>query len=177
MQITAKILDAAKHSTQCLVVASFENGKLSATGVAINAADAGQLEALLQREKFGGKVGQTLLLLNPQGIAAERLLVLGFGSQDKKGNISADSFRKALQKVPDALKSTPCTEITLSLGDVNLGDRDPEWQARQVSEILITSQYRSDTLKSKPAEASFVPAKITLGFTKDQLASANKGIK
>lgn len=177
MQITAKILDAVKHSTQCLVVASFESGKLSDAGIAINAADAKQLEALLKREKFNGKVGQTLLLLNPQGIAAERLLVLGFGSQDKKGNISSDSFRKALQKVPDALKATPCTELTLSLGDISVSERHPEWQARQISEILITSQYRSDTLKSKPAEATFVPAKITLGFTKAQLTSASKGIK
>ena len=98
MQITTKILDAVKQSTQCLIVAGFDGGKLSAAANAINIADARQLETLLKREKFDGKTAQSLLLLNPQGIAANRLLVIGFGAQDKQGNVSADNFRKALQK-------------------------------------------------------------------------------
>lgn len=177
MHIAAKTLDAVKQSTQCLVVAAFENNKLSASASAINSADAKQLEALLKREKFSGKTGQSLLLLSPQGIAAERLLVIGFGSQDKQGNISADNFRKALQKVPEALKATPCSELFLSLGDISLSDKDAEWQARQAVEILIASQHRADGLKSKPAEVTFVPTKITLGFGKAQLSAANNGIK
>lgn len=177
MQITAKTLDAVKHSTQCLIVGSFENGTLSSAANAVNSADAQQLQALLQREKFNGKVGQTLLLLNPQGISAERLLVVGFGTVDKSGNITADNFRKALQRVPDALKTTPCTEFSVSLGDITVGDKDAEWLARQTCEILIASQHRSDSLKSKRADVSFVPAKVVLGFNKNQIANANKGIK
>jgi len=177
MQFTAKPIDAVTHSTQCLVVACFEGAKLSTSANAINIADAQQLETLLSREQFTGKVGQTLLLLAPQGISAERLLVLGFGALDKENNISSDNFRKALQKIPDALKATPCKEFTVSLGDINVSAQDAEWQARQISEIIITSQHRSDGLKSKPAEASFVPKKITLGFAKAQVATASKGIK
>lgn len=177
MQFTAKPIDAVTHSTQCLVVACFEGAKLSASANAINVADAQQLETLLSREQFTGKVGQTLLLLAPQGISAERLLVLGFGALDKNNTISSENFRKALQKIPDALKATPCKEFTLSLGDINVHEQDAEWQARQLTEIIITSQHRSDGLKSKPAEVSFVPKKITLGFTKAQVTAANKGIK
>ncbi len=177
MQFVAKTLDAVKHPTQCLVVAGFENAKLSSAASAINAADAKQLENLLKREQFTGKVGQSLLLLNPQGIAAERLLVIGFGSQDKQGKVSADNVRKALQKVPDALKPTPCTELTLALADINLADKDTQWLARQACEIIIASQHRADGLKSKPAELTFVPTKITLGFGTEQIAEAKKGIK
>ncbi len=176
MQITAKILDAVKQSTQCLVVACFEGSKLSAAASAINAADAKQLETLLKREKFDGKVGQSLLLLNPQGIAAERLLVIGFGGHDKEGSISSDNFRKALQKVPDALKATHCSDLSIILGDISVSGKDAEWQARQTVEILIASQHRADSLKSKPAEPSFVLKKVTLGFTKASTASAAKGI-
>ena len=176
MHITAKILDAVKQSTQCLVVACFEGGKLSAAANAINAADAKQLEALLKREKFDGKAGQSLLLLNPQGIAAERLLIVGLGAHDKQGNISSDNFRKALQKVPDALKATHCSDLSIILGDISVSGKDAEWQARQTVEILIASQHRADSLKSKPAEPSFVLKKVTLGFTKTTSASATKGI-
>ncbi|HOY23291.1 MAG TPA: leucyl aminopeptidase [Cellvibrio sp.] len=176
MQITAKILDAVKQSTQCLVVACFEGGKLSAAANAINAADAKQLETLLKREKFDGKVGQSLLLLNSQGIAAERLLVIGLGAIDKQGGVSCDNFRKALQKVPDALKTTHISDLSIILGDISVTGKDAEWQARQTVEILIASQHRADSLKSKPVEPSFVLKKVTLGFTKTTSASATKGI-
>ena len=177
MQITTKILDAVKQSTQCLIVAGFDGGKLSAAANAINIADARQLETLLKREKFDGKTAQSLLLLSPQGIAADRLLVIGFGAQDKQGNVSADNFRKALQKIADALKSTPCSEISIVLGDISVADKDAEWQARQAVEILIASQDRADSLKSKPAEPSFVLSKVTLGFPKANATAAAKGIK
>jgi leucyl aminopeptidase len=177
MQITIKNLDSVKQSTQCLVIAVFEGGKLSAAANAINAADAGHLETLLTREKFDGKTAQALLLLNPQGISAERLLVVGFGALDKQGNLSPDNFRKALQKIPDALKSTYCTEISISLEDLSVGAKDAEWTARQVAEILIASQDRADSLKSKPAEPSFVLAKVTLSVSKADASSANKGVK
>ncbi|RYY04294.1 MAG: leucyl aminopeptidase [Gammaproteobacteria bacterium] len=177
MQITTKILDAVKQSTQCLIVASFDGGKLSAAANAINVADARQLETLLKREKFDGRTAQSLLLLIPQGIAADRLLIIGFGAQDKQGNVSADNFRKALQKIADALKSTPCSEISIVLGDVSVADKDAEWQARQAVEILIASQDRADSLKSKPAEPSFVLSKVTLGFPKANATAAAKGIK
>jgi len=176
MQIAAKIMDVVKQSTQCLVVACFEGDKLSTAASAINLAAAKQLDALLKREKFAGKPGQSLLLLNPQGITAERLLVLGFGSLDKAGNVSPDNFRKALQKIADALKATHCKEISISLGDISVYEKDAQWQARQVSEILIASQYRCDGLKSKPAEISFALAKVTLGFSKAQISAATKGV-
>ncbi|RYY73394.1 MAG: leucyl aminopeptidase [Gammaproteobacteria bacterium] len=177
MQITTKTLDVVKQSTQCLVVAVFDGGKFSTAASAINAADAGHLETLLKREKFDGKTAQSLLLLNPQGISAERLLIVGFGATDKQGNLSSDNFRKALQKIPDSLKSTHCTEISISLEDIGVKDKDTEWQARQAAETLIASQDRADSLKSKPAEPSFVLAKVTLGVSKANASSANKGIK
>lgn len=177
MQITAKLFDAVTHISQCLIVGCLEGNLLTNAGGAINSAAGQQLAALLKREQFSGKVGQALLLLAPTGIAAERLLILGFGVGDKSNAISSDNFRKAIQKIPDALKNTPCKEISVSLGDITVSERDEQWQARQVSEIMITSQHRSDSLKSKPAELSFVPKKIILGFNKPQITAASKGIK
>ncbi|HWV16142.1 MAG TPA: leucyl aminopeptidase [Cellvibrio sp.] len=177
MQIIAKTIDVISHPSQCLVVACFEGLTLSSAANAINSADARQLQTLLQREAFTGKAGQSLLLLAPQGISAERLLVIGFGELDKSNSVSQENFRKALQKIPEALKPTPCKEFTVSLGDISVSGADSEWQARQLSEIIIASQHRSDGLKSKPAEVSFAPKKIILGFAKAQLAAAGKGIK
>ena len=175
IQFTAKAIEPIKQTTQCLVVASYEGVKLSASASAINAADAQQLEALLKREGFQGKAGQSLLLLNPQGIAAERLLVLGFGSL-KDGNVSVDNYRRAIQKIGEALRPTTCTEITLALADVSVAQQDVEWQARQVAETLSLLDYRADKLKSKPAELSLQLKKVIFGATKAQIAAATRGL-
>lgn len=176
MHYTAKVVDAVKQRSQCLVVACYENGKLSPTAAAINQADAQHLATLITREQFQAKAGQSLLLLNPQGIAAERLLVLGFGATGKDGSISADNFRKAITKAPELLKSTPCKEITFCLGEIAVDGQDSEWQARLLAEVLDTFVYRSDLLKSKPPESLFSPVKIVFGCSKQQTAAVTRGL-
>lgn len=176
MHYTAKVVDAVKQRSQCLIVACYDGGKLSPSANAVNSADGQQLEQLIKREAFGGKAGQTLLLLNPHGIAAERLLVLGFGSQTKDGAITADNFCKALAKALEALKPTPCKELSFCIGEVTVNERDIEWRARQLAETLGSFNYRFDALKSKPVETSFVPNKITLGCDKKQISAATLGL-
>jgi len=175
IQFSAKAIEPITQATQCLVVASYEGVKLSPSASAINTADAQQLEVLLKREGFQGKAGQSLLLLNPQGIAAERLLVLGVGAS-KDGHVSADNYRKAVQKIADALRTTTCGEITLALAEISVAQQDAEWQARQVAECLSLLDYRADKLKSKPAELSLQLKKVVFGAAKEQIASATKGL-
>ena len=50
MHYTAKVIDAVKQRSHCLVIACYENGKLSPSAAAINQADAQQLELLIKRE-------------------------------------------------------------------------------------------------------------------------------
>ncbi len=175
IQFSAKVVDPVKQSADCLIVGCYEGVKLTTAASAINAADAQQLEALLKRENFQGKPGQTLLLLNPQGIAAERLLVLGLGML-KEGEVSADNYRKAVQKIADALRTTPCKELTLALGDVVVQKQTPAWQARQVAEQLSLLDYRADKLKSKPAEVSLQIKKVTFAATKADIAAVSQGL-
>ncbi|HTF96596.1 MAG TPA: leucyl aminopeptidase [Cellvibrio sp.] len=175
IQFSAKTIDTVKHSTQCLVVAVYEGIKLSSAATEVDAADAHQLTTLLKREGFQGKAGQSLLLLNPQGIAAERLLVLGFGSL-KDGGLSAENYRRAIQKISESLKTTPCSEITLAFKDVSVIAQGTDWQARQLGETLGQLEYRADGLKSKPAEISFQLKKVIFSTGKDQLSQASKGL-
>ena len=175
IQYSAKIIDPVKQITQCLVVACYEGAKLSHSASAVNEADAQQIAALLKREGFLGKAGQSLLLLNPQGIAAERLLVIGVGAA-KDGQISAENYRKAVQKIGEALRPTTCTEISLALGEIEVVQQTIDWQARQVAESLSLLDYRADTLKSKPAELSLQLKKVNFGASKTQIAAATKGL-
>lgn len=175
IQFSAKVIDPLKQATDCLVVGCSEGVTLSAAARSINAADAGQLEAILKREGFQGKAGQTLLLLDPQGIAATRLLVLGLGAT-KEGAISADNYRKAIQKIADALRTTPCTEITIALNDLQVTNQSVPWQARLVAEQLSQLDYRADSLKSKPADVSLQIKKVTFAASKADAAAITQGL-
>lgn len=175
IQFSSKFIDPVKHATQCLVVGVYEGLKLSASASAVNAADAQQVEALLKREGFQGKPGQSLLLLNPQGIAAERLLVVGVGAATD-GTVSAENFRKAVQKISEALRPTPCTDVTVMLAEVSVASQSVEWQARQLAESLSLLDYRSDKLKSKPAEVSLNLGKVVFAAGKADIATATKGL-
>lgn len=175
IQFSAKVIDPVKHITNALVVAVYEGLKLSPSASSIDAADAHQLTALLKREGFQGKAGQAVLSLNPQGIAAERLLVLGFGSL-KDGNVSVENFRRAVQKISEVLKPTPSNDIALALGEVSVADQSIDWQTRQVAELLGQLEYRADSLKSKPVEVSFQLKKVVMGTSKDQVAKATQGL-
>ncbi len=175
IQFAAKVVDPIKQSSDVLIVTCAEGLQLSAAAKAINEADAGQLEQLLKREKFQGKPGQCLLLINPQGISAHRLLVLGVGAI-KDGKLNADNLRKALQKIPDAVKSTPASDLCLCLSELNVEGQSSEWSARLLAETLSQLDYRADQLKSKPAELSLALKKVTLGASKAQLNAASKGL-
>ncbi len=175
IQFSAKVVDPIKQASDALIVTCGEGLHLSAAAKAINEADAGQLEQLLKREKFQGKAGQYLLLINPQGISAQRLLVLGVGAI-KDGKVNAANFRKAVQKIPEALKPTPAVDTCFCLDGVEVEGQTSEWQARLFAETLSQLDYRADQLKSKPAELSLGLKKAMLGVTKAQLSSASAGL-
>ncbi|ACE84545.1 leucyl aminopeptidase [Cellvibrio japonicus] len=172
---SAKPVDPVKYTTQCLVVGVSDGLVLSPSAKAINDADAGQLETLLKREGFQGKAGQSLLLIAPQGIAAERLLVLGLGSHSEAGTSPGD-YRKAVQKISEALKPTPCQDIAVLLGDTPVSGQAIDWQARQLAEALSPLDHRSDHLKSKPAEFSLALRKVTFAANKTLASKAQSGL-
>ncbi len=172
MQFTAKVLDPVKQRSQCLIVGCYEKLQLTPAATAVDNASQNQLLALLKREDFQGKAGQALLVLTPQGLTAERLLVLGLGAPEKGGSTNPDNLRRALQRIPELLKSTPCKEICVFLDQVT----DATYSARALAETLSTAAYRADRLKSKPAENGFAPTKITLACSKSELSAANSGL-
>src|SRR5690606_4676802 len=129
----------------------------------------------LAREGFKGNAGQSLLLLNPQGIAATRLLVLGLGATTE-GAISGDNYRKALQKISESLRNTTCQDLTLAFADISVSQQSTQWQARQLAEQLSQLDYRADKLKSKPSESSLRLKKVVYATSKAAIAEAEKGL-
>jgi leucyl aminopeptidase len=173
LSFSIKTIDSLKTSTDCLILPCFEKGELAAATEAVDKATQGEIKRLITREKFQAKPGQSLLLLSVPAIAAERVLLLGFGAKE----VSVDNFRKSLGKLSDLVKSLPCKDITLCLDDLVVKEKNSDWIARQIAEQLGLLSYTSDQLKSKKSDTPLALKKVQLGFNKSQLTLAEKGLK
>lgn len=172
LSFSIKAIDSVKTSTDCLILPCFENGELAASTEAVDKSTQGEIKRLISREKFQAKPGQSLLLLSVPAIAAERVLLLGFGSKE----VSAENFRKTLSKLSELVKSLPSKDITLCLDDIVVKEKNSDWIARQIAEQLGLLTYTSDQLKSKKSDTPLALKKVQLSFNKSAIGLAEKGL-
>src|SRR5713226_3521342 len=103
MEITVDTRTAAQIDAEALIAYIFEQEKPDSGILAqLDQAAGGALSKLVASGEITGKMLETTLLYYPQGLAAQRLLVIGAGKKDKFG--TADLRRLAGTAVR-ALKS------------------------------------------------------------------------
>jgi len=139
-----------KQKSACVVVGVYEGGKLSKAAQALDKACKHTLSDLIAQGDMSGKSASTLLLHKLPGIAAERVLLVGLG---KAGEQSAKFRIEILQALFKALHGTPAKEASLYLAEEANGN-DADWLLRQAVFVASGQAFRSDSLKSKPAEAA-----------------------
>ena len=93
MQYFVTTNTASSEQTDCVVVAIFEQGKLSPSAAEVNNSSNGQIQHYLDRGDITGKKGQTLLLHDLDGITSPRVLLIGCG--DSAGIKESDTPRSS----------------------------------------------------------------------------------
>lgn len=130
-----------------LIIGSFERTK-KPVGAAkeVDTAVGGELSALIAREKFEGKLGQTTDFTPCGGINARRVLVVGLG---KEKELCADKMRKAsasaMRKARD-LKANTVVFVPQTNGGKRLDARSA---AQSVVEGAILGTYKFTKHKTK----------------------------
>ena len=132
MQFNTSASNPLTLKTPCLVLPVGEYKALSASAAAIDAAMGGLISRLLKNRDISSAIGQTLLLQEPAGIAASRLLLVGAGEKP----LNEQQFCKLAQTVSDALAKTPCKTATIALDGLDVESRNSHWQARQLAKII-----------------------------------------
>ena len=79
MQVVARATDPTTIKTECLVVPVGSNSKLNNPAKTIDKATKGAIGRHLKSGDISGRPGSSLVLHDPEGIAAERLLLIGIG--------------------------------------------------------------------------------------------------
>ncbi|KPK54920.1 MAG: leucyl aminopeptidase [Gammaproteobacteria bacterium] len=132
--------DAARIRTGCLVVGAFEDGGRGAKG------NADPLNKLLTGIKRAGdlptKIGECLLLPEPEDMNARRLLVVGCGDSKK---FCVKQYRQVVSAAIRQLQKLGAADAVLMLAPAEL---DPYGRARHAVESAGNVLYRFDELKS-----------------------------
>src|SRR5271165_2383685 len=110
MEITLDTTPLAKIDTEALVCYLFDQEK-PVDGILsqLDEATAGALAKLAASGELTGKMLETTLLYYPQGLAAQRLLILGAGKKDKFGT---PELRKVAGTAVRSLKARQVKKLT-----------------------------------------------------------------
>jgi leucyl aminopeptidase len=172
MDFSIKPIDAknglAGVKTGCIAVAVFENKKLSQAARELDSK--GGLTAALKSGDITGKTGSTLLLRGIDGVAAERVLLVGLGTDD---SITEKNFISAVQAAARVFSTLGANDGAMALPVEDIKDRDADWAVRASILALRDATYRYDTTKSKKEPASNGVKKVAF-LLAGQVAGAAK---
>lgn len=171
MDFSIKAFDT-KHTittvkTGCVVVAMFEDKKLSPAAQALD--EAGDLSAALKSGDISGKAGSTLLLRAVKGVVAERVLLVGLGADTA---VSEKNFTTAVQAALKALATLGAADAIIALPMTEVKERDLDWAIRCVVQGAFDGAYRSDSQKSKKDAPPKGVSKLTLALASTATSKA-----
>ncbi len=168
-------INLVKQVSPCLVVGVFQGPKpiLTESGKILDTATNKQVSGLLAHGDLRGDVGSTLMLYNPVGIKAKRILLLGLG---KKRDLSDASFRCAVSCAAKCLNKCNIRAANFTLLDVFSAPLKMVRQARNIVEAIEESMYRYDQTKSGRKKPKSLK-RVALMTARSQLAKTGLGIK
>jgi leucyl aminopeptidase len=141
MDIILETASPEQLGTAVLVVGAFADGPLPPSTRRIDEVSKGKLSALIERGDLEGRTGASLLLYDPPGVAAERVLLVSLGPRDQFGD---QAFRDALGGAAKALAVGAAQDAAVTLADVELPSRSLAWRLEQASRLLTDGAYRFD---------------------------------
>ncbi|MCY4337637.1 MAG: leucyl aminopeptidase [Gammaproteobacteria bacterium] len=174
MEYNIKSGSPEKQRSACVLAGVHETRKLTPAAQALDEAGAGFLSGLLRKGDMDGKIGQSLLLHNVPGCAAERLLLLGCG---KQADLDDRQYRKIITASVKQLRQTGATEAMSFLPELDVKARDYHWKIQNAVQWIDHELYRFNEFKSKKSEPKKGLHKITLVVpTRRELAQCNTAL-
>jgi len=159
MQFTTRTDSISDISTEALIVSITLGQPFEGILQQINDASAGLLEQLDQAGELPRKAGKTLVLHRPQGLAAERLIVVGLGKAEELDGIA---FVRAAQAAGKTLRQSQAKTAHCLLSETAVHGRERAWVARQAALALAHSNYIYSATKKPKEDAA--PATESVSF-------------
>jgi leucyl aminopeptidase len=175
MQFEVKTGAATTIKAELAVIAVFENGEMGSTAAAFDKATGGRIGKLLSAGDIKGKTGDLLLLPHTDGVASDRILLVGCG---ERKTLDRTRFRKAVTAAFNWLAGTPYKQASCFLGLETIKGADAARSAQIIAETWHQSSYRFTVMKSRDKEPEAALQKMTVGARNAKAAAAvRKGLK
>ena len=142
MEFSIKGGELSKLKTHCVMVGVFDSKKLTAPATALDSAAKGAIKSAVASGDISGKLGSTLLLHGVSGVAADRVLLVGLGSEATYGD---KSYCKAITTAFKALKSTSATDVAIAVSGTTA--KELAFKVEQAVIGAICSAYRYTATK------------------------------
>jgi len=146
VEFSIKAQSPEKVRTGCVVVGVAEERRLSPSAKVLDVAAGGHLSRLLKQGDLSCKVGKTLLLHGVPGISAERVLLVGTGSEK---HLSDRDYRTLVRSAVQALDGTGAKDALFCLTEVAVAERDEEWKLEQLVLTARETSYRITRVADK----------------------------
>ena len=144
MDFNIKTLDAkntpASIKTGCIVVGIYESRALSDAAKALDGK--GDITAAVESGDMSGKTGSKLLLRKVEGIAAERVLLVGLGKEE----LAEKDFKSAIKAAADALAVRGAADAVIALPFGEVKGRDASWAVHAAVVAMREQAYRFDRI-------------------------------
>ena len=175
MEITVKSGSPEKQRTACLVVAVFNNKKLSKAAEIINDISDSYISSIIRRGDLEGKLGETLLLQQVPNIVADRVLLVGVG---KEKELNSSQYKRIITAATKFLNTTGANEAVSYLTELPVTGRDSLWNVKQATIYCATENYNFDLLKSKKKDHSRNIKKLTFTIpNRKNLVDAEQAVR
>ena len=175
MQFEVYAKGLATLSVDCIVLGVYEDGEMSEEAGAIDSASGGLLKKLLGRGDFSGRGGETLLLTDVSGISASRALLTGLGPRK---SFARKSWRRAVSTAITAVLRTRIASIAVAIERPAGKELDDYYFGRAIAEIVGSSLYRVNDLKTAKKPKSPALQKVFAGpVKKSGVEDAERGLE
>ncbi len=124
--------------TPCLVIAVIEDAPLRGIAEKVNQASGDLISNKIGSGDVDASRGNVTLLHDVEGVAAERILVVGCGTQAK---LDRARFVKSCLDAGKFLRDHAVKEAHFCLSDVDVEDQDAHWRLRQAALAVDRSNY------------------------------------
>jgi leucyl aminopeptidase len=170
MEITVDTRPAIQINTEALVTYIFDQEKPDSGVLAqLDQAAGGVLSRLAAAGELTGKMLETTLLYYPQGLAAQRLLIIGAGKKEKLG---AAELRKLAAAAVRTLKSRQVKQVAFLVRE---SERSAP-VAQAVVEGMILANFDYDKYKTDNKPGNEITSASLAGWEETSRADTDTGL-
>ena len=171
MKFALNNTSVAKIETECIVIGIHEDSTLNGSAAAIDQASGGALQQLLSSGDIDTTWKCETMLHGLDGIAANRILVVGCGSKDKFTTVRFDSV---CEVAGSFLRDHVTENAHVCLHELETENRDTHWRVRQAAIAFDRADYRYTATKKPKEHDHNAMAGITFNAEDDMQAALDE---